>query len=472
MPGLVAQPPRRRNNWGPAAGGWGLAGVRRFASTAATCRRRTAFFPLAFPVIVRGVKFLHAADLHLDSPLRGLERYEGAPVERMRGATRRAFENAVDLCLDEGVDFVLLAGDLYDGNWKDYSTGLFFAAQMSRLRQADIAVVWIRGNHDAASQITRHLRLPENVVELSTRAPQTHVLEPLGVAVHGQGFPERAVVRDLAERYPRGLDGHFNIGLLHTCASGREGHENYAPCNLQTLTDKGYDYWALGHVHRREVLGREPWVVFPGNLQGRHARETGSKGATLVEVEGGRVSRAEHRALDVVRWEVLEIDAAEAVSADDVVDLVRERLAAAAAAAEGRALASRLLVTGATRAHEALQTESERWEAAIRVQANDVAEGVWVEKLALNTRPDEDVEELAARDDAIGQVLRSLRALRGDEDRLAQLLAKFGDLRRKIPANLREGDDAIRLEDPEAIRAALEDVEQILLPRLLSRGGA
>lgn len=419
------------------------------------------------------MKFLHAADLHLDSPLRGLERYEGAPVERMRGATRRAFENLVDLCLEERVDLVLLAGDLYDGNWKDYSTGLFFSAQMSRLRQAAVPVIWIRGNHDAASQITRHLRLPENVVELSTRAPQTRVLEAIGVAVHGQGFSERAVTQDLAQRYPPARDGLFNIGLLHTCATGREGHLDYAPCKVETLAAKGYDYWALGHVHRREILSRDPWIVFPGNLQGRHAKETGVKGATLVEVEDGRVKSVEHRALDVVRWAVVEVDASAAANADDVVDLVREHLAEAAAATDGRALAARILVRGDTAAHEELHAEVERWEAAVRAQANDVGgDGAWIERLVLQTRAALDLDAVAGRDDAIGQILRSLRELRHDDDRLAELLEKFADLRGRIPAALREGDDAIRLDDAEVVRAALDDVEQILLPRLLARGGA
>src|SRR5690242_9452537 len=95
------------------------------------------------------MKFVHAADLHLDSPLRGLSRYEGAPVEAVRGATRRAFQNLIDLCLEEGAAFLLLAGDIYDGDWKDYGTGLFFLHQLARLRAADVEVVLIRGNHDA-----------------------------------------------------------------------------------------------------------------------------------------------------------------------------------------------------------------------------------------------------------------------------------------------------------------------------------
>src|SRR5437762_1880645 len=139
------------------------------------------------------MKIVHAADLHLDSPMRGLLRYEGAPVQAIRDATRRALENLVDLCLDEKAALLVVAGDVFDGNWRDYNTGLFFAAQMSRLRAASVDVVLLRGNHDAASQITRNLRLPDNVRELSVDRPETIAFELLGIAVHGQVFATRSV---------------------------------------------------------------------------------------------------------------------------------------------------------------------------------------------------------------------------------------------------------------------------------------
>src|SRR5262245_22532176 len=205
------------------------------------------------------MKFVHAADLHLDSPLRGLVRYDGAPVERMRAATRHALVNLVDLCLAEDAAFLLLAGDLFDGDWRDYGTGLFFLSEMARLRPAGIHVYLVRGNHDAASHVTRYLKLPEHVHELSWRRPETLVLEDRGVAIHGQSFATRAVTEDLATHYPDAIRDLLNVGLLHTCADGREGHERYAPCSVETLRNKGYDYWALGHVHAREVLARDPW---------------------------------------------------------------------------------------------------------------------------------------------------------------------------------------------------------------------
>lgn len=227
-------------------------------------------------------KFIHAADIHLDSPLRGLARYEGAPVAELRSATRQALEGLIRTAIEEEVAFVLLAGDLYDGDWRDYNTGLFFASQMSKLRKVGIKVFLISGNHDAQSQITKTIRLPDNVRQLSTRKPETVLLENVGVAIHGRGFATRAVTEDISATYPDARAGYFNIGMLHTSANGREGHEPYAPCTVQGLAAKGYDYWALGHVHKREVLSEDPWIVFSGNIQGRHIREQGAKGCSLV----------------------------------------------------------------------------------------------------------------------------------------------------------------------------------------------
>jgi exonuclease SbcD len=418
------------------------------------------------------VKWVHAADLHLDSPLRGLERYEGAPVERIRTATRRAMENLVALCVEERADLLLLAGDLFDGNWKDYSTGLFFAAQMSKLREAGVAVVLVRGNHDAASQITKSLRLPDNVRELSWKAPETVALESIGVAVHGQSFATRAVTDDLAAAYPDPIAGVINIGLLHTCAEGREGHEPYAPCSREALVGKGYEYWALGHVHAREVLSEAPWVIFPGNLQGRHANETGPKGATVVSAEGGRIVKVEARALDVVRWERIEIDAGECSGAGDVVDRARAALDRELARGEGRTLAARVVVRGATRAHDALQDDAEKWIAEVRQIANDLGGEVFVEKVRLATDPRIDLEALARREDAVGELVRSLRAMRGDPAAIEELIEVLAPLRNKLPVEAREGEDGLRLDDPALLAQVLEDVERMLLPRVLAGGTA
>ncbi len=415
------------------------------------------------------MKFLHAADIHLDSPLSGLERYEGAPVDEIRGATRRAFDKLIDLAMVEDVDFVLLAGDLYDGDWKDYNTGLYFVERMRRLRDADIRVFVIAGNHDAASQITKHLRLPANVTVFSTRAPERVILDDFDVAVHGQGFANRAIVEDLAQTYPRGDPHLFNIGLLHTCLGGRPGHEPYAPCTVDGLRSKGYQYWALGHVHQREVVSREPWIVFPGNTQGRHVREIGPKGCMLVTVENAEVCRGEHVDLDVLRWSLCEVDAAGAESVDDVCERVREALQRALDSADGRPVAARLWLRGASNAHSRLHAELEHWTQEFRALAAGLGgAGIWLEKVAIKTRPLISIDSILARDDALGGLLRGVQALELDQSALLELANEVSMLRQKLPPELLIGEDRYDPGDPEHLREVLADVKELLANRLLA----
>ena len=190
------------------------------------------------------------------------------PLDVLRGATREALGNLVSLAIEEKVAFVLLSGDLYDGDWRDYHTGLFLMQQLSRLREAGIKVYVIYGNHDAESRITKSLRFPDNVRVLSTKSPETIILDDFGVAIHGQGFAKRDVMENLAEQYPDARKGFFNIGMLHTALTGAEGHAPYAPCTLGTLQSKGYDVWALGHVHARKVHSRGASDPVPGEYPG------------------------------------------------------------------------------------------------------------------------------------------------------------------------------------------------------------
>ncbi|MDX2100980.1 MAG: DNA repair exonuclease [Alphaproteobacteria bacterium] len=290
--------------------------------------------------------FLHAADIHLDSPLRGLARYPGLPAERLRLATREAFANLIDLAIVERVDLVVLAGDLYDGEWPDVHTGLTFVAAMTRLAQAGIAAVIVQGNHDAAAKITRALPLPPGVHVLPSDRPAT-VLIGEHYACHGQSYAVEATVENLAQGYPAPVPGRINIGVLHTALSGRaDGHMPYAPCTTQDLMRLGYEYWALGHVHRRQVVESDPPIVYPGNLQGRHARETGAKGAMLVRVIDGRCV-PEFRALDVIRWERVEIAASDCPSPDGLRTRLVAAVDALVGAAEGRFLVVRAVVQGA-----------------------------------------------------------------------------------------------------------------------------
>lgn len=326
------------------------------------------------------VLVVHAADLHIDSPLRGLSRYDGAPHEAVVRATRSAFQKLIQLCLDRSVAVLLLAGDLFDGAWRDFNTGLFFMAEIARLRAIGCRVVLLRGNHDADSVVRKGLTLPAHAFELGTASPQTLYFEDLGLSVTGQGFARRAVTTDLGATYPAPDPHVFSIAMLHTSLDGREGHDAYAPTKLSTLLDRGYGYWALGHVHTREDVHAQ--VVYPGNLQGRHARETGPKGVVLLDIDNGALVSREFVALDVVRWEHLHVDVSAATSTADAVDLADAALAEAAADNEERTLAARLTLHGRT--NVPLMREPEALLAELRARA--LGRPIYVEKLRIDTR--------------------------------------------------------------------------------------
>ena len=418
-------------------------------------------------------RFLHAADIHLDSPLKGLAGQDGNAAERVRTATREALDQLVSLTIEEQVDFLIIAGDLYDGDWRDYKTGLFFAGQMGRLNASNVPVYLLHGNHDAESQITRRLDLPDNVYVFGTRKPETFALEHLNVALHGQSFRQRDVTENLVPDYPAPVSGAFNIGVLHTGLGGMGGHANYAPCSFDDLANKGYDYWALGHVHQAEVLHEQPHIVFPGNLQGRHVRETGAKGAHLVTVEDSEIVDLEAVPCDVVRWAVLSVPLNDAANLGDVTDSVREALEAAVAnQADGRLLACRIRLEGRTEVHAQLIASEEQVLAAARASALGLGDEVaWVEKVVIATKATLDPEILAQREDAIGALQQMLQAATSDEALLAEIEDDISALVRRLPHEIRADieDHILKSAVEGEYGALISEVAPYLSARLIAR---
>lgn len=412
-------------------------------------------------------RFLHTADLHLDSPLRGLAAREDVGSQVLLGASRKAFENLISLAISEKVDFLVIAGDVYDGDWKGYETGLFFVRGMARLLRAGIPVYLISGNHDAASVITKTLALPENVSVFSSRSPSTHTLDRWPVAIHGMSFPRRAVDENLVPKYPPPVDGKFNIGLLHTSLAGREGHDTYAPCSVDDLVSKGYHYWALGHIHQPEIIHETPWIVYPGNIQGRHSRETGPRGCRIVTVDDDlAVTDCAWHSLDIARWEVLTIDAAGLDAREALYDHIRSSVSNAINEAEERLLALRLVISGVTALHGTLLSHQDQFEAEVQAILESFgSELVWLEKIQLKTRPLIDLKELAESDELTRIVLEAQIA---NPSALADSEA-ISSLFKTLPSPLRS-----ELQEDwngSAQTAIYEDAQAIILDRLRTKGG-
>ncbi|MFB4315129.1 exonuclease SbcCD subunit D [Actinomadura sp. 21ATH] len=411
------------------------------------------------------MKILHAADLHIDSPLRGLSRYEGAPEDDLRLATRRALDNLVRLAIDLTVDAVLLAGDVYDGDWNDYQTGLYFSKQMSILKQAGIPVYMVSGNHDAKNRAMRTLKLPDNVHVFATGEPETVRNEKAGLAVHGQGFARWDLADNLAVGYPVRDGGLFNIGLLHTgLEGGYSEHKRYAPCTVADLEARNYDYWALGHVHKQEIVSREPYIVYPGNIQGRHARETGPKGCVVVTVDDRlRVASVEHHDLDTARWEHAEVDVTDRDDIDQVLSHVEERFQEIP---QERLTAVRVTLRGATSAHAALWRDRERILNELRAAAGQFP-NLWLEKIKIRTSGEDGGDSREGAAGILTDLRRTLSALGTDPDGLLARLSSH-PLIGRIPAESK-GPEGIAPKDPAWVRGLADEAYQ-LVESLLQEG--
>ncbi len=413
------------------------------------------------------MKFIHAADIHLDSPLHGLAAYPDAPAAQLRNASREALRALVDRAIDEAVAFVVIAGDLYDGDWKDHNTGIFFGQQMGRLRNAGIPAYVLWGNHDAESEMSRKLALPDNVTVFPTRAARTFRLDALKVALHGQSFRDKAVTDNLAVAYPDPVPGYFNIGVLHTALEGHAEHANYAPCSRAELHAKGYQYWALGHVHEFRQWDEASTIVFPGNLQGRHVRETGRRGAVLVTVDGAR-AQVERLYIDVLRWEAVEVDASRCETIDALAQQIGRALEALLAVDGEVPRAVRVTVAGATPLHGELFGQAAALRAEVLNQIGIIGnERLWLEKVKLRTAPPADAALHGEPLEALDDLKRILGEAAADAEFLASLERDLKPFVGKVRAEIRGSDvPLLAMTRAGELPALVGQVGDALLARL------
>jgi DNA repair exonuclease SbcCD nuclease subunit len=429
------------------------------------------------------MRFLHVADIHLDSPMLNLRRMgdeaHGAHVD----CTRRALEKLVEYAIDEanGIDFVVIAGDVFDGTWKDYQTGIYFQSQMRRLRSAGIPVVAIRGNHDAQGKMTRDLTdWRDTVTFLDADACQTLRGSEIGLTdeliIHGQSFRDASVTENLVAEYPEGSRGAFHLGLLHTSLTGDfDGHGNYAPCTLDDLRSKGYGYWALGHIHLRQAMHREgdaALVHFAGNLQGRSVRECGAKGALVVDVDSDYRATCRFQAFDVLRWLRIEVSLAPEDDAEAALARFESLLKKAMQDRQGRELAVRVVFSGRCEAHRKFSKDLDldRLRADTEQIVADVGQDlVWLEKVKDETRPNYDRGRMASGEGPAAELIRLIDDVSAGRSELNGLTG-IDELSAKIRAELRAHEvldsDEQGMLSPEHLRQLLPRAEAILLGKM------
>ncbi|RFB76615.1 metallophosphoesterase family protein [Methylovirgula sp. 4M-Z18] len=355
-------------------------------------------------------KFVHTADLHLDSPLRSLALRSRDLAELIGDATRQALVAIIDLCIDEQVDALIIAGDLYDGDQTSMKTARFLANQMQRLHDAGIATFVIRGNHDALSRITQELILPPSVTVFGGRSHAVDLVRgDLALAFHGLSFAKPQAPESLLEKYHRPTPDAVNIGIMHTSLAGAPGHDLYAPCRAADLHSWGFDYWALGHVHVRAQHPGDRMVIMPGMPQGRDINEGGEKTVTLVTINDDRSLIVEERPTSTAQFERIQVDLSSAETWLDAAEFIEQGIGVARDRTRSAHLVGRLRLTGATPLSWQLRHDRDLLLAETEQRAEGLGK-TWVEKIEIATTANESMPVGSVTADPImelGELMRS-----------------------------------------------------------------
>jgi len=416
-------------------------------------------------------RFIHTADVHLDSPLRTLALKNEEMAELVANATRTTFTRIIDLCIDEQVDALIIAGDLYDGELTSMKTAVFFVGEMQRLVEAGIKGFIVRGNHDAQSKITQHLTLPEGVHVFSTRGDK-FVLDELGVAVHGCSFSKGPIPKSLLTKYKAAEGDLINVGVLHTSLAGSAQHDPYAPCSVDELQAQNYTYWALGHIHKREVHATAPTtIVMPGIPQGRHINESGPKSVTLVDIDDEQNVTAVERLTSVVQFQRLEVDLTSVADWQELGIRLDRAFAEIVARVRSQQLIVRVNLTGSTPFSNALHREREALTHEVESRARN-AGPVWVEQTDNNTSLlAQDLELTADLANPVAE-LRALVAASINDDGVIidTTLELIESLQRALPPELRERFDPSNEELRQVLKKSAAQGAAVVLARLETAG--
>ncbi|ALC91954.1 DNA repair exonuclease [Bacillus sp. FJAT-18017] len=274
---------------------------------------------------MKKIRFIHTADLHLDSPMAGLSKMPKTILDRLRESTFKAFSRIVDTAIEHEVDFVIIAGDLYDGEDRSLKAQSRFRAQMEKLFEKNIPVFAIHGNHDHLGGDWVKLAMPNNVHVFGSEPEMVHHLTKSGISVclYGFSYPTRHVKEKKVDGYIKAIHGDFHIGILHGNDGSSSEHGNYCPFTVPELVGKQFDYWALGHIHKRAVLSSAPPVVYPGNIQGRNRKEKDEKGCYLVTLDEAGASLDFIEVNDCV-WKETTISAKGLKDLSDILQLCQE----------------------------------------------------------------------------------------------------------------------------------------------------
>lgn len=416
------------------------------------------------------LSFVHAADLHLDSPFTGISRIDPELGERLAKATFQAYEAIIELCMDEKVDFLLIAGDVYDSADKSLYAQVRFIEGLRKLETAGIQVFICHGNHDPLDGWSASLTWPENVHIMSGAGAEIVEFKKEGetaAVIVGMSYPTRHIMKNLVKNFPRKYDNWpFTIGLLHCSVGSNPEHDSYAPCTLQDLRELNYDYWALGHIHTPSIVCKEaPVVIYPGNPQGRHPGETGSRGCFVVDVSSGGDISTRFTETDSVCWQIREISIEGLEKEEELIERLQSQLDDIRENFGGRSVICRFVIKGRGPLHHTLRKEG-FLEDLLHLLREDEIRGrqfIWVEHIENETLFPVERELLLKREDFVGDLIKIVEGLKTDEKAWNEFREVLSPL-----FGSRSGRKHIARIDDEEMNSLLQRAENLLLDALLT----
>ncbi|AND38852.1 DNA repair exonuclease [Cytobacillus pseudoceanisediminis] len=398
---------------------------------------------------MKRVTFIHAADLHLDSPMSGLKHLPPSIFKKLQESTFEAFTKIVDSAIFHNVDFIILAGDLFDGEDRSIRAQTRFRKEMERLAECGIAVYAVHGNHDHMDGRWAHLPLPENVHIFSHEVEVAKHIAENGTSVHLYGFsyPKRHVAERMIDQYSRENGADLHIGILHGSFEGSSDHAQYAPFRINDLLEKDFDYWALGHIHKREILITQPPVIYPGNIQGRNRKETGPKGCYLVELDSSGAKTEFLEAAPVI-WENAEIDASKSESYQEIYELCISLIEEKRQNRKGTIINLTLNEVGLSDHELRSITNGELLESLQEEEAEEES-FVWISGLAVNEKRMWNKEKLAHESDFFSELFKTAgHFAEGSE---SALILYAHPLARRFLGELTKDDKQRIAEEAEAL---------------------
>jgi DNA repair exonuclease SbcCD nuclease subunit len=409
------------------------------------------------------IRFVHAADLHLDTPFEGIGRTAPHVAEALRDASLEAWDALVRLAIDHRALFLLIAGDIYDGASRGVRAQLRFCRGLERLSDHGIRVFIVHGNHDPLDGWSAIRKWPSGVTVFGSEKVEAVPVELDGVrvaTVYGVSYPRREVFDNLALRFHRGPEPGLHVGLLHCNVGGHPEHAGYSPCSFDDLHRTGLDYWALGHVHRHQATYEDrQTIVYPGCLQGRSARacDEGPKGAVVLEADDTGVRSMEFVPVDRVRYISTEVDVSDVEDLRALQHLLVQRAAEVRETHRPAGVLVKIMLVGRSEVHRDLSRQGARAELLKTVREETTASDplFWLAGLQDRSTLTLDLDAIARRGDFSAELLACSQQLQQDSGRLSAMLAAQLEPLQKagVPAAIREQLEAL---DPNLVRDATQ----------------